>query len=90
MTPADEAAFIALWQEGLTTAAMAERLGVPTGTVKSRSYTLVRQGKIQPRQRGRASASQAAPHTPQRQAPVQRPVQSLDTGAVYSVDTGAV
>jgi hypothetical protein len=28
MTPADEARFIALWQPGLTTAAIAERLGV--------------------------------------------------------------
>jgi hypothetical protein len=50
---------------------MAQRLGIPTGTVKSRSYTLVRQGKIQPRQRGRISAPPLVP------APVeQKPVQS--------------
>ncbi len=44
MTPTDEARFIALWRQGLSHEAMAQRLGCPVGTVKSRSYTLVRQG----------------------------------------------
>jgi DNA-binding transcriptional MocR family regulator len=85
MTPADEARFIALWQQGLETAAIAQALGIPRGTVSSRAQTLVRQGKIQPRPRGGAYPRQKA-----LTRPVQRPVQSTDTGAVQSVDTGAV
>jgi hypothetical protein len=91
MTTDEEATFIALWQAGLETAAIAQRLGVPKGTVQSRAHRLQQQGKIQPRPRGgsypsqRALARQAG--TPR---PVQRPVQSIDTGAVSSVDTGAV
>jgi DNA-directed RNA polymerase specialized sigma24 family protein len=42
MTPDTEARFIALWQQGLSHEAMAQRLGCPVGTVKSRSYTLPR------------------------------------------------
>jgi hypothetical protein len=60
MTPADEAHFIALWQQGLETAAIAERLGIPRGTVSSRAAALVRQGKIQPRARGGAYPRQQA------------------------------
>jgi hypothetical protein len=60
MTPTDEARFIALWRQALSHEAMAQRLGCPVGTVKSRSYTLVRQGKIQPRQPGRAAPQQTA------------------------------
>jgi hypothetical protein len=52
MTPADEARFITLWTAGTETAAMAQALGIPRGTVSSRAYTLVRQGKIQPRPKG--------------------------------------
>jgi hypothetical protein len=52
MTPAEEARFIALWNAGTTTAAMAQQLGIPRGTVSSRAYTLVRQGKIQARPKG--------------------------------------
>jgi hypothetical protein len=36
----------------LTTQAIAQRLGIPEGTAKSRAYTLQQQGKIQPRPRG--------------------------------------
>jgi hypothetical protein len=54
MTPAEEARFIALWQAGTETAAIAQQLGIPVGTVSSRAYTLVRQGKLQPRPRGGA------------------------------------
>jgi hypothetical protein len=37
MTPADEARFIALWSQGIDTAAMAQRLGIARGTVGSRA-----------------------------------------------------
>jgi hypothetical protein len=52
MTPAEEARFIALWQEGLTTAAIAQQLGIADGTARSRVYTLQQQGKIAPRPKG--------------------------------------
>ena len=52
MTPTEEARFIALWTAGTATAAMAQQLGIPVGTVGSRAYTLVRQGKIQARPKG--------------------------------------
>jgi hypothetical protein len=52
MTPTEEAQFIALWQQGLETAAIAQSLGIPRGTVSSRASALVRQGKIQRRPRG--------------------------------------
>jgi hypothetical protein len=60
MTPADEARFIEFWQQGLSQDDMAQRLGIPRGTVSSRAYTLVRQGKIQPRPRGGAYPRQKA------------------------------
>jgi hypothetical protein len=87
MTPADEATFITLWQQGASYTAIAQALGCPLGTVASRAHTLAHQGKLQARRRGGASPR------PQHQAataPVQTPVQSIDTGAVSSVDTGAV
>ncbi len=46
MTPADEAHFIELWQQGLTHEAMARQLGCPVGTVKSPLHALQRQGKM--------------------------------------------
>jgi hypothetical protein len=53
VTPAEqEATLIALWNEGLETAEIAQRLGTPRGTVQSRAYRLQQQGKIQPRPRG--------------------------------------
>jgi hypothetical protein len=55
MTPDTEREFIALWQEGLSHDAMAQHLGIPVGTVKSRAYTLQQRGRIQPRLRGKAS-----------------------------------
>ena len=75
MTPADEATFIELWQQGASYRAIAQALGCPLGTVASRSAALVAQGKIQPRQRGgatrRAKARQeGAP------APVQKPLRT--------------
>jgi hypothetical protein len=52
MTPTDEAAFIALWTEGLTCPAIAQRLDIPPGTARSRAYTLQQQGKIAARPKG--------------------------------------
>jgi hypothetical protein len=52
MTPAEEARFIELWSQGLTTDAIAEALGVSKGTAHSRAYTLQQQGKIAPRPKG--------------------------------------
>jgi hypothetical protein len=60
MTPADEATFIALWNEGLESAEIGRQLCIPRGTVSSRAKRLVAQGKIQPRQRGGAYPKQRA------------------------------
>ncbi len=91
MTPAEEAHFIQLWQEGASYRDIAQALGCPLGTVASRSAALAAQGKIQPRPRGGASASRRAKARQQDPpAPVQRSVQKIDTGAVHSADTGAV
>jgi hypothetical protein len=60
MTPAEEAAFIALWQQGAGQQELAARLGVPVGTIKSRAFALAHQGKIQPRPRGGAYPRQQA------------------------------
>ena len=66
MTPADEARFLTLWQQGRSHETMAQQLGIPVGTVKSRAHALQRQGKIQPRPRGgqRALATAVHPGTP--------------------------
>jgi DNA-binding transcriptional MocR family regulator len=62
MTPTAEQEFITLWQQGLSHDAMAERLGWPVGTIKSRAHRLQQQGVIQPRPRGRAMAQPTAVH----------------------------
>jgi hypothetical protein len=54
MARAWEPDFIRLWQAGASQAAIAQALGVPVGTVKSRAHHLAAQGKIQPRPRGGA------------------------------------
>jgi len=56
--------------------------------VASRAAALVAQGRIQPRPRGGARRAQARPEGPP--APVQRPVHTIDTGAVQPFDTGPV
>jgi hypothetical protein len=43
VTPADEARFIALWNAGTETAAIAQQLGIPVGTVSSRAHRLQQQ-----------------------------------------------
>jgi hypothetical protein len=84
MTSTEEAEFIRLWAQGLTITAIAAALEIPEGTARSRAYTLQQRGLIQPRPKG--GRRQRANATP----PVQRPVQTFDTGAVHSADTGAV
>jgi hypothetical protein len=58
MTPAEEAEFIQLWNQGASYKAIAAALRCPLGTVASRSAALVAQGKIQLRPRGGAYPSQ--------------------------------
>jgi transposase len=61
MTPAEqEATLIALWTEGLEIAAIAQRLGIPKGTVQSRAHRLQAHGLIQPRPKGGAYPRQKA------------------------------
>jgi hypothetical protein len=71
-----EPEFIRLWERGATHPQLAQALGCPVGTVKSRAHRLQQQGKIQARPRGGL-------------VPVQPPGQPTDTGAVHSVDTDA-
>jgi DNA-binding transcriptional MocR family regulator len=83
MTPTDETTFITLWQQGLSHDALAQQLGIPVGTVKSRAHALQQRGLIQARpRRGRQALVR-----PERPAPVHRPVQPSDTGAVQPFDT---
>jgi hypothetical protein len=60
MTPADEARFIVLWQQGASYAVIAQALGCALGTVGSRAHTLAKQGKIQPRPKGGSYPRQQA------------------------------
>jgi hypothetical protein len=73
MTHAEEERFVTLWNAGTETAVMAQALGIPRGTVSSRAYTLVRQGKIAPRPKGgnypRSRRQEGAP-APTRDPPV--------------------
>ena len=70
MTGTDEDRFIALWQQGLSQGAMAQQLGIPVGTVKSRAHTLAHAGKLTPRPRAGAYPRQQA-LARQQQPPVQ-------------------
>jgi hypothetical protein len=69
MTPDEEATFIALWQRGMETAEIAEQLGIPAGTARSRAYALQQQGKIPARPKGgrrvpaRRTTAQVSPDT---------------------------
>jgi hypothetical protein len=92
MTHEEERRFIRLWQQGVTTAAIAQQLDIPRGTVASRAYTLVRQGKIQARPKGGAFPHQQARTRPTlalsdttQTAPVQTPVpHPAPPGAVHN------
>lgn len=52
VTPADEAHFIALWEQEASYREIAQALGCALGTVGSRASALVAQGRIQSRPRG--------------------------------------
>jgi hypothetical protein len=85
MTPAEEASFVELWGQGLTTDAIAAALGIPKGTACSRAYALQQAGKIQPRSvmrakraRGQAATQSYQPAAPNH--PVERTAHSV--GAV--------
>jgi hypothetical protein len=91
MTPAAEARFIELWQQGASYKALAAAFGCPLGTVASWAAALEAAGKIQRRPRGGAYPSRRAEaRSENAPAPVQRPVQKIDTGAVQTFDTGPV
>ena len=83
MTPAEEAEFIALWTQGLEIAAIAQRLGIPKGTVQSRAHRLQQRKLIQPRPKGGAYPRQKALARPEsrgvspRVSPDTPPVQYL-------------
>ena len=55
-----EATFIALWNQGLETTEIAQRLSIPKGTVQSRAHRLQQRGLIQPRPKGGAYSRQKA------------------------------
>jgi hypothetical protein len=74
MTPAEEAAFIQLWNAGTESAEIGRQLGIPRGTVSSRASTLAKQGKIQPRPKGGSYPRQQAQG--RTASPSQTPVQS--------------
>jgi len=60
MTPAEQE-FIALWEQGLEIAAIAQRLGIPRGTVSSRATALRKRGvALAKRPQGGAYPSQRA------------------------------
>jgi DNA-binding transcriptional MocR family regulator len=84
MTPAEEARFIELWQQGASYRELAAALGCPLGTVSSRASALVAQGKIQARPRGGAYPKQQARARQEGaplpvQTPVQQPVRFRST-----------
>jgi hypothetical protein len=85
MTPDDEAEFIALWQQGLETAVIADaqHLGIPRGTVQARAHRLQQRGLIQPRPKG--GPIRVSGPTPGSPTPGQRPGQSIDTDVVVII-----
>jgi hypothetical protein len=98
MTPAEEAQFIQLWQDGASYKAIAAALGCPLGTVASRSAALVAQGKITPTPRGgdypsrRATAQQGTVHDAVQSSAVQSPMhgaQTVQNSAVHATMHGA-
>jgi transposase len=60
VTGNDEARFIALWQQGWETKAIAQALGLKWTTAQSRARRLQERGLLQPRPRGGTYPSQRA------------------------------
>jgi hypothetical protein len=79
MTPADEAHFIALWQQGAGYGERTAALGIPAGTVSSRASRLQQQGKIVPQPRGGAYPRQQV----QARTPADRPPSTLSRVTVH-------
>jgi Homeodomain-like domain len=80
MTPAEEAHFIQLWQQGASYREITAAMGCSLGTVASRARALVRQNRITPRPCGGAYPSRRAqaqpndpPATPAPQVPPATP-----------------
>jgi len=69
-----EATFIALWNQGLETTEIAQRLSIPKGTVQSRAHRLQQRGLIQPRPKDVAYPRQKA----LARAEVDRPPSTID------------
>jgi hypothetical protein len=66
MTPAEaDAQFITLWEQGLETAIIAERLGIKATTAQSRAHRLQQKGLIEPRPRGGDYPSRRAQARPE-------------------------
>jgi len=101
MTPSDEAEalLIELWNQGLEIATIAERLGIPRGTVSSRATALRKRGvALAKRPQGgaypsqRAKARQEGPPAPVQsgaEQTVMHGAQSVQISAVHAHDTGA-
>jgi hypothetical protein len=78
MTSAEEAEFIALWEQGATYRELAAALRCPLGTVASRAAALVAQGRITPQ------AAQGRLSQPTRSGPAGgRTCTSAETSAVH-------
>ena len=77
-----EPEFIRLWERGATQAAIAQALGCPVGTVKSRAHRLQQQGKIQARPRGGDEPHRAPEAHPPGQTP-ERPPSTVDRRRVH-------
>jgi DNA-binding transcriptional MocR family regulator len=84
MTPADEATFIALWEQGASYRELAAALGCPLGTVASRSAALAAQGRITPRPRGGAQARREGTPVPGQSGAVQPTTALVPSPAVAS------
>jgi hypothetical protein len=81
-----ESTFIDLWQQGLEITEIAQRLGVPKGTVQSRAHRLQQQGKIHPRARGGAYPRQKA-LARQARAEVSTDTPGVSTGVSIGMST---
>jgi hypothetical protein len=64
MTPAEEARFIQLWEQGATYRELAAAFGCPLGAVGSRAAALEADGKIAKRSRDGAHPSRQAKAQP--------------------------
>jgi hypothetical protein len=90
MTPDEEAEFIALWQQGLTCPAIAQRLDIPPGTARSRAYHLQQRGLITARPKGGTRRRQGTVHASVQSSAEMHGAQSVQSSAVHAPVHGAV